>query len=164
MAHYSRGRILLHWLTVLLVVPQIALSGGVVARAAANREAGAIGFDTPAGLHMGFGALILLIAILRLILRQEAGPQPADPRTLALQAVLALGIHRALYAVLLALPVTGALAWGLGSVPMGRAHDALHLALIGLVVVHVTGALYGQFGRRDGTLARMAPALFRTRP
>lgn len=154
---YSRGQIVLHWLTVVLVVPQVLLAAGISARFAANREAGAVGFDGPSILHMGLGGLLLLIVLLRLMLRQEDGVPSPDPVTPGWQVALAAWVQRGLYAVLLALPVTGALAWGMGSTALGRAHDMLHLVLIALVAVHVAGALYGQFVRGDGTLARMLP-------
>ena len=158
-AVYGRGQIILHWLTVALVVPQIAVSGGISARFAANQGAGAVAFDMPAVLHMGFGGLILFLVMLRLMLRQEAGVAAPVAGAPAWRGLFALWVHRALYGVLLLLPLTGALAWGLGSVPLGRVHDALHMVLIGGVLLHVAGALFGQFARRDGTLARMLPVL-----
>jgi cytochrome b561 len=90
---------------------------------------------------------------------------------------LAKGIHYLLYAVLFLLPVTGitiifnskagAALWagdgsllpkehGFKDVFSHEIHEQLVNVLIALVVVHMIGAIYHQFIKKDGLMNRMA--------
>jgi cytochrome b561 len=79
-------------------------------------------------------------------------PPPGTPPW---QARAARAGHAALNFLLLSMPMTGAVAWGMASPTAASAHQAGKAALIGLVALHVAAALFGQVMRRDGTLARM---------
>lgn len=129
------------------------------------------------GLHKTAGVSLLCLALFRLTwhrLHPPPGPLPGPPEW---QMALARATHRALYLLMLAVPLSGwayASATGLDVVVFGRIvlppvapvsaawEDALHLVhrtltrvLIALVALHVAGALKRGLIARDGTLARM---------
>ncbi len=131
-------------------------------------------------LHKSFGITVLALVVLRLAWRLYAGAPAPVPGTPRWQARIASLTHWLLYALIVAMPVSGWLydsASGLrpfnyfGLVPMPKlvapdeslsalAHDAhewLFWALAALVMVHVAAAFYHHLFQRDATLARMLP-------
>ena len=164
---------LLHWLVVLLILVMawIGLTMG----------------DLPNGpdkiatyaLHKSIGITILVLVLLRLGWRLYAGAPAPVPGTPSWQDKIASLTHWALYALLLAMPISGwvvnsssgfPLQWfGLVNLPaiVGRDQELLELAenmhetlfwiLITLVVLHAAAAFYHHLFQRDATLARMLP-------
>ena len=66
--------------------------------------------------------------------------------------------HWALYALLILMPLTGALAW-FGTIEQAAfAHDVLKLPLLILTGLHVIGALFHQFILKSDVLTRMRKA------
>ena len=164
---------LLHWLVVLLILAMawIGLTMG----------------DLPNGpdkiatyaLHKSIGITILVLVLLRLGWRLYAGAPAPVPGTPSWQDKIASLTHWALYALLLAMPISGwvvnsssgfPLQWfGLVNLPaiVGRdqelhefaenMHETLFWILITLVVLHAAAAFYHHLFQRDATLARMLP-------
>ena len=164
---------LLHWLVVLLILVMawIGLTMG----------------DLPNGpdkiatyaLHKSIGITILVLVLLRLGWRLHAGAPAPVPGTPNWQDRIASLTHWALYALLLAMPISGwvlnsssgfPLQWfGLVNLPAiaGRDQDVHELAetihetlfwiLVTLVVLHAAAAFYHHLFQRDATLARMLP-------
>ena len=164
---------LLHWLVaaLILVMAWLGLTMG----------------DLPNGpdkiatyaLHKSIGLTVLGLALLRLLARWIAGAPAPVPGTPRWQARIADVTHVALYALLLALPLTGwllnsaagfPLQWfGLFNLPplaardealhalSVEAHEVLFWALAVLVVMHAAAALYHHLFLGDATLARMLP-------
>ena len=164
---------LLHWLVVLLILAMawIGLTMG----------------DLPNGpdkiatyaLHKSIGITILVLVLLRLGWRLYAGAPAPVPGTPSWQDKIASLTHWALYALLLAMPISGwvvnsssgfPLQWfGLVNLPaiVGRdqelhelaetIHETLFWILITLVVLHAAAAFYHHLFQRDATLARMLP-------
>ena len=135
--------------------------------------------DAFVGPHVSIGPTILLLMVLRLGWRL-ANPPPPAPRDLSPPVrLLSRATHWLFYAGFIVLPVLGwvsASAFGvraylLGVIPLpmlvskdqafgdavGSAHGALALALLALIALHVAGALYHAFIKRDGVFGRMAP-------
>jgi len=164
---------ILHWLVVALVVAMAWL--GLTMGGLPN---GPDKIETYA-LHKSIGITILGLVLVRLSWRMYAGaplPLPGTPRLQARTAALA---HAGLYALLLAMPISGwmvnstagfPLQWfGLVNLPAiagrsddrrelaGAAHEWLFWALVLLVALHVAAAFYHHVFVRDGTLARMLP-------
>ncbi|MDE3240788.1 MAG: cytochrome b [Paracoccaceae bacterium] len=125
------------------------------------------------GLHKTIG-IVLLAAVLLRLLWHWASPTPAPLDSHgAGRARLARRAHWVLYALMIAIPLigwAGSAATGIDVIVFGRwtlpplvpasataakglmaLHHWLALAMLGLVAVHVAGAL----SRRDGTLRRM---------
>jgi cytochrome b561 len=164
MATYHRDRyptslVVLHWTIVLLVLSQLLTADGMedFFDIADDTDA-APGFPGPstALVHAGVGATILLLTIVRFVLRMRTHvpPPPSDlPRLLQLVARLT---HYALYATLIALPLSGVAAL-LITPEAGDVHEALKNVLYVLAGAHVAGALMHLVVLRDGVFWRMVP-------
>lgn len=162
-----------HWIVVVLVVLQYAtkwLPGGFASLSEAQLD----------GWHLAVGPAVLLLMLLRLVWRLTHRT-PAPPRDLptSLQ-LLSRATHWLFYAILVVLPVLGwAAASGYGATPtllgvvplpaliaknkplaetVGSVHSALAWALLAIIALHVSGALYHAVVKRDGVVRRMLPA------
>ena len=131
-------------------------------------------------LHKSTGLTLLALVVLRIGWRLYAGAPKPVPGTTAWQARAASVTHWLLYALILAMPLSGwlydsasglrPLRWyGLVEVPklsapdeglreLGHtAHEWLFWVLVALVIVHVAAAFYHHIFQRDATLQRMLP-------
>lgn len=163
----------LHWLVValILLMAWIGLRMG----------------DMPNGpdkiatyaLHKSVGISILALAVLRLAWRAVAGAPAHVAGTPPWQARIATLAHVALYALLLAIPLSGwvvnssagfPLQWfGLFNLPAiagkdqglhalaEQVHEWLFWTLVLVAVAHAAAALHHHLFLRDDTLARMLP-------
>lgn len=182
---YTAVAIALHWSIALLIIGMIAV-GWIM-----EDMAGGPGSPKTAiiQIHKSIGITILLLTIARIVWRLM-NPPPPEPAMPKWQAFLASSVHILLYALMIAMPLTG---WimasaeiaqhetrffgtvemyvpGIASLPaetqkgvadtMDMLHSRLAWVIIGLLVLHVAGALKHQFVDKDGLLARMAPGLF----
>ena len=170
----------LHWLTLLLLVwmAWLGLTMG----------------DLPNGpdkiatyaLHKSIGITILVLVLVRIGWRWHAGAPDGVPGTPRWQERIASLTHLALYALLLAMPLSGwilnsasgfPLQWfGLVNLPAiaGKDHDLHELAedihewlfwaMVTLVVLHAAAAFYHHLFQRDATLTRMLPGRQRIEP
>ncbi len=161
----------LHWLTAVLVLIMIPV-GVIIAY-----EWGGAWQERLYNLHKAVGAVLIPIIIVRLIYRLTHPPAPLAADIPALQRFVAHANHWALYILLLIQPFLGWIAtsaypapvsvFGLFNMPQiwpaNRAlsdqlfalHRAVGIALAVLVAMHVGGALYHHFIRRDRVLMRM---------
>lgn len=159
----------LHWITMLLVIGQLALGLRI-----ADMEPG-LANDWLYGLHktIGFGVLSLIVA--RIVWHiASPPPHPIGPRGPAFWA--ARTAHWGFYLLLIAIPLAGwagssatgmeALIANHWSVPAlveaseeaetfwFRLHDILTKLLIGLITIHMLAAFQREMAG-DGTLTRM---------
>ena len=163
-----------HWLTVLLVVG-LCLVGFLMQ----ELPSGKFKIEVFA-LHKSFGLTLLAVTLLRLAWRGLAGTPRPEPMP-AWQALAARVSHVALYAVLVAMPLTGWLYNSASGFPLRwfgqfalpklaardhdvaefaeEAHETLFLVLAALVTVHALAALKHHYVDRDRTLQRMLPAM-----
>lgn len=165
----------LHWLTFVLVLGLAAV--GLAMDELANSPLKISVY----AMHKSFGLTVLGLTVLRLLWRLVAGapaPVPGMPRW---QAWAANGVHGLLYALLLAMPLSGwlynsaagfPLRWfGLFALPRlhgyspdikqfaGEAHETLFYLLAALLVLHAAAALKHHYLDRDATLRRMLPVM-----
>lgn len=173
-ARYGGVAISLHWSIAILIVVAFYL-GWIMTDIP--------GF-TPAKLryfswHKWIGVTVFALSIYRLSWRVINSP-PSLPETVsAWQKIGANAVHGVLYALMLAIPVTGyfySSASGiqvvyLGIVPLPVvigpnealkvflriSHVSLNYVLLALVVLHVMAALKHHLVDRDGLLTRMLP-------
>ncbi len=168
---YDGRTILFHWLTVLLVAAQWL---------------GAHTIDWfPKGwprtdvrsLHILFGTVLAIVIVARLAWRWTGGRKlpHADKGPLQWAAIL---VHGLLYALLIAIVGLGLLntlargdnlfmLFSLPKLPVGKTVkdqiDSLHVlcanAILFVAFGHAAAALWHQYLRRDGVLARMIPGL-----
>lgn len=159
-ATYRRSQIWLHWIVVIGVILQIGFNSAIVAVVDA-REAGQAAADAEMNwsmFHVSVGFVILLAVIARLYLRFRHGVSAHAPGTSTAQATVATVMHNAIYGLLIAMVITGMLTWN-EITPLGGLHFALSTALFVAALAHGLAAIFNQFVRKDGTLARMIPAL-----
>jgi cytochrome b561 len=168
---YTRVAILLHWLVAALVIAQVCWGWWMqeIPKQPAGLRADAF------NLHKSVGLTILALMIVRLGWRLGHRPPPLPPIP-AWQARLAHAVQALLYVALFAMPVAGYLGsvwsgypvkyfgltlpgWGAKDVALKDAMSAVHLGtslvLVGLVALHLAGALKHALVDRDGLLARM---------
>ncbi|MDP2143049.1 MAG: cytochrome b/b6 domain-containing protein [Gallionella sp.] len=168
MTQYSKRMVIVHWLTLAVLIAAWFL-GDMVHDARKDGGADIAGYV----IHAVVGGAVLLLTFARLFFRRQDGT-PAPVGTTPMDKV-AKGIHHALYAVLILLPVSGmmqvltsdvgkAIAAGdsallpakFTGVAAHEVHEILVTVLIVLVVVHVLGALKHQFLMKDGLMERMS--------
>lgn len=168
---YTRVAIALHWLVAALLVGQIALGWWMqeIPKQPVGPRVDAF------NLHKSVGLTVLALMLVRLGWRLSH-PPPALPPLPAWQARLAGATHGLLYALLIVHPLVGYLgsvwsgypvkyfgmtlpAWGWKSEGLKDLCSTIHLwtslALVGLIALHVAGALKHALVDRDGLLARM---------
>lgn len=152
---YSRTQIALHWAAFLLIVQQFVLHEGIAEAWDVIEEGGVPAFDPVVAAHVFGGIAVLAFALWRLVLRRTRGvPElPAGEPALARMAAH-LG-HYALYALMIVMPLSGAVAWFGGVEAAGEAHEAMKPLMLILVAVHVLAALWHQFWLKDNLLVRM---------
>ena len=155
---YRPAQIWLHWIVVIGVILQIGFNEAIVRVVDARnfgQEADPADM-TWAWFHVGIGSVILLAVIARLVLRFRYGVPGHAPRTSVAQARIATIMHNTLYGLMLAMVATGMLTWN-EVAPLGGLHFLLANALFFAALAHAAAALFNQFVRKDGTLARMKP-------
>ncbi|MCV2868369.1 cytochrome b/b6 domain-containing protein [Defluviimonas sp. WL0002] len=154
-AGYSRVQIALHWAVLVLLLPQYLFEDGIKGAWRAYRRGQEAGFDPTVPMHVFGGLAILLIVAWRIAIRMRRGAPALPPGGKPVLDRFAGLTHLALYALLLALPITGAAAWFGGLTELGEVHEVLKTALLILSGLHVLAAVYHQFVLRDGLMERM---------
>ena len=175
---YSASAKLMHWFVAVAVIALLAL-GPVMKRLVPEGSLR----DNLYNFHEALGARVLIVMVLRLARRIAFGVPAPDASMPPIEQRASLSAQYALYVHLFATTMLGwagtnaygdpVSVFGLFDFPTIMAKDqplsdriiVWHLIcgiLIGLIVaLHVAGALYHQFVRRDEVLARMIPLLGR---
>lgn len=182
---YTAVAIALHWAIALLIIGMIAV-GWIMDAMPGGPGSPKVAIIQ---IHKSVGITILLLTIARIIWR-IMNPPPAEPPMPKWQSLLASSVHILLYVLMLAMPLTGWIMAsaeisqhdtryfgtfemyvpGIPGLPadtregiadtFGSLHSAGAWVIIGLLVLHVAGAVKHQFIDKDGLLARMAPGIF----
>ncbi|MDJ1006852.1 MAG: cytochrome b/b6 domain-containing protein [Paracoccaceae bacterium] len=152
---YSKTQIRLHWITVGLVLLQYVFHDGIADAFEAGLDTGTMTMSLPVALHMGGGMFILGIVLYRLFLRSSHGAPPPPEAEPGWARLAARGAHWGFYAVLILLPVTGAVAWAQASQAAGDAHELLRALLLLLILAHIVAVLIHQFVWKTGLMDRM---------
>ena len=164
----------IHWITALMVITQVWLGFTFSDYPRGSPERGEL-FTW----HKTLGALILLMALVRLGVRFLNPPPPYPQDFPRWERALAVWNHRIFYFMLIALPLTGLAAvsgraedgtvpllFGLAlpaipgipeENPFGNYHELLVYTTLALVVLHVGAALKNQFLDRGPVASRMPP-------
>lgn len=151
---YSAAQIALHWAVVVLIAVQLTVSDGME-QGFDDRMNGSQGAGGWAVLHITLGLGVVSLAALRLGLRLTRGAPPPAAGNPALVKWSGMLTHLALYLVMFAMPLTGALAWFGYSEVAAELHEAGRFILIVLIGLHVLGALAEHFVFGHNTLWRM---------
>jgi cytochrome b561 len=162
-----------HWLTVLLVL--IMIPAGLIM----TQDLPKTIQDPLFILHKGLGPFVLLVVALRLVWRAFNPPPPLPATLPAPQRLASEVVHWGLYALLLAMGVSGYVRVTTGGFPIESLNalgippllaknepvaaiaEAIHAAcafgLIALIAVHVGAAAFHGLVKRDGVFSRMWP-------
>ena len=152
---YSARQIRLHWIVTALIILQFLLHEPMSEAWDMIEDGQGPGSDWLVLSHVIGGILVLIFALWRLALRATRGvPPPPDSEPPLLRRAAHLG-HLALYALMIAMPLSGMAAWFGGIDPAAEAHELMKVALLALVAAHVLAALWHQFWLKDGLLLRM---------
>lgn len=168
---YSPVARTLHWLVAVLVIGLIAVGIAMHMMASGPLQ------NTLYNLHRSTGALVLLLAIIRLIYRLTHPPLPLPADIPPWQRLAAGSVHWSLYALLLIQPIIGwaatsayrapIIVYGLFELPpilpvnqpfsekLFAVHRWLGFLMIVVICAHVGAALFHHFVRRDRVLTRM---------
>jgi cytochrome b561 len=170
---YDGVAIALHWTTVALVA--VLLSTGLTI---AWGYEGALK-NTLYAVHKATGLLTFFVVAFRLTRRLMRGTPPL-PSSVPVTVGRVAGVwHRLLYAVLLAMPVTGYVYVVAGGypvevlnalgvpplldkyMPLSKAAEAVHrtlaYVLLALIAGHTAAVAWHDLARRDGIMRRMLP-------
>ncbi len=169
---FAAPLIALHWLIALAILTLLALGLYMV-----GLPKGVPVKATLINLHKSLGLTVFLLVLIRIAVRMAATRPPLPPMR-AWQRAAARTTQAFLYVGMIAMPVTGYLGssfntygarfWGLALPTWGwddphlrglffGAHRALAYAMIGLIVLHIVGALKHEFIDRDALLGTMLP-------
>lgn len=176
-ARYTAPARLGHWLVALLIAAAFAIAWTFADLRLSPTRIRLINY------HKWVGVTVFGLALLRLAWRAARPPPPLPAAMPAWQRQAAAALHRLLYLLMLAIPLSGWLmssAKGFQTVylgklpipdllaknpPLGAALEAVHVALtwllLGLLATHVAAALKHHFVDRDEVLARMLPLVRR---
>jgi cytochrome b561 len=168
-SRYHWTLVLLHWSVAGLVLLALALGALALVRIPNADPMKVEALRT----HMTGGLAILALMLVRLLVRaRSARPEAAATGHRWLDRLAWLS-HRALYVTVIAMALagltmgieTGVVALLVGGhppipddfwiYPIRSVHYAISRVLMGLIVLHVSGAAYHTFIRRDGLLGRM---------
>ena len=177
---YDNVAAAIHWLTAALIVVQV-----IVGFTFHNMERGPARADLFLS-HKTIGAVILILALIRLAWRLSHKPPPFPEELPGWERIAATWNHRLFYVMIIGLPLTGLaavsggaeaattpLAFGLAlpvipglSEALGEMFGEIHVALVyatlALLALHIGAALKHQFVDRARAAGRMPP--FRAPP
>jgi cytochrome b561 len=175
---YSLPNIVLHW-TMAVAIGGAWLIAQLVEDAPRGPEKAFL-----LGAHAAFGLSVAALLLPRLLARLLGGA-PDDSAAPAWERRFAQAAHLLLYALMLALPLSGlaiamsgrapfpVLGWfeippllnGLGlRKTLEGVHEVLGNVMLGAVALHVAATLWHALVRRDGVAGRMLPRLRRGGP
>lgn len=158
----------LHWVVAVLVIQQFFKFADRI-----NDGEHWLG-DTFGSWHVSLGAVILILAFIRLLWAIKQKPQ--RPVNAGWDGVVAKLSHRLMYLSMLVMPPLGALyIYGKGyavkvfgyeliskpadevswALTLGEFHSPFAFLLVFLVLAHTAGAFYHHFIQKDGVLKRM---------
>lgn len=162
----------LHWVMAAAVLAMLFIGVGMVSTTTPK-------YVPLVAIHKTLGVVILLLAIVRLAVRLRLGAPalPADlPRPMRLAAHLS---HYALYGMIFAMPLLGWAMMSAAAYPivlagdirlppilpqsdtmhalLWTAHATLAFLFFGLILMHLSAALFHGLVRHDGVLGSMLP-------
>jgi cytochrome b561 len=171
---YSRTAIALHWAIAALILANLPIG---FFNEAIETASGA----SPMWLHKSIGLTVLALSIARVAWRLTHRPPPLPETVVGWRVGASRAVHRAFYALILLVPLTGWLRTSAGTYPLtwfelvdipkfdiargslearlaASAHEVLAWAMLALVLLHVAAALHHHFLLRDEVLRRMLVA------
>lgn len=165
----------LHWGMALLIIAAWVIAGIMEDMPRGPEKAQVV------GLHKSLGVTVCVLLLARIFWRRVKPPLAMPAGTPAWMHSAATAGHLALYALMLAVPVSGVvmsqaadrpvLVWGLFALPtliapnpelksaMEEVHEVLGNGILLLAAAHAVAALFHQHVLKDGVLTRMLPRM-----
>lgn len=181
-SRYSAVAIALHWVIALGILGLIAV-GWIMGDMEEGPQQEAL-----YQMHKSFGITVLLLTVARILWRIMNPPPPLPEEMKPIEKTASHTVHIAFYVLMILMPLTGwmyvstaynfdipTVLFGVVSwpdLPLGflsnetangvimNVHSKLAWVAIGLLVLHVAGAIKHEFDAGDGVLKRMIPGLF----
>jgi len=168
-SRYHPALVAFHWGLAFLIIAALALGALVMAKMPNTDPMKLEALRS----HMMGGGLILVLTLVRLVVRSRSRHPPAAATGSAALDRLAWASHRLLYIAVLGQATSGlvlALQSGLPAIlfagagtlpadfwiyPVRTVHYLTSRLLMGLIALHIAGALYHTLMLRDGLLRRM---------
>jgi len=155
---YSKTQIRLHWVIFILIVFQFALHEPIAEGWDIMMQGDMPEPNILVLQHVIGGLVILALVLWRLRIRAARGA-PALP---AEEPMFLKGIahltHFVLYALMVLMPVSGAIAFFGQVEAAGNAHEFMRILLLLFALLHILGALYQQSVLKTNILDRMRTA------
>nr|WP_280952644.1 cytochrome b/b6 domain-containing protein [Rhizobium subbaraonis] len=146
---------LMHWTVLVLCLVQVPTAWAIQRTHMAHLFMKPRPFDLFLHqVHAWSGWAILGLVLAQLVMRLAYGRPPPARGMSVVERIIAAVMHVALYAVLIALPVTGTIAMYV-TFRIAPVHSLLSWTLLVLVLLHAAAALWHHFWRRDDVLWRM---------
>ena len=155
---YSGLQILLHWLTAALIAWQLLVNRQIERDFDGYMDGDVLQPGLLTYVHIGVGLLIFALTVLRLVVRYRVGvpsPDSGVPRVFVWAANFT---HSALYGMLMAMPLTGVMAWFGNSDVAAEFHELGKIFLILLLVAHIIGGFFEQFVLGNPAIQRIIGA------
>ena len=167
---YHPALVVLHWLLAVTIL-MVMYYGSIVLGGMENKNPG---MPTALIVHGAFGITILVLTFIRLAVRASTAKPPHMKSGKPALDKLAIGVQHLLYTLTVLTVLAGlALAYSThlyavlfqhhGSLPKDfddfathTVHSVFAYSLLGLICLHVAGALQHQFVLKDGILSRMS--------
>ncbi len=176
---YSRVAMWFHWTIAALAVLNIFLGFY-------HEDFGKAARAWMMFIHKSTGVTVLGLSLARLLWRLGHRPPPFDAVLRPWEATLARITHWLFYGLLIAIPITGWMLsstsdrpidffglFEIGTLPVSRSHamhetmeevhELLGKLMIGLILLHVAGALKHHLQEHRHLIGRMGPWLYRGR-
>ena len=154
---YSRAQILLHWIIFALIAAQFLLHESMAEAWDRIEDGLEVSFDPLVAAHVFGGIAVLVLVLWRIGLRLGRGAPGLPEEEPAAMKLAAKLTHLGLYALMVLMPVSGAVAWFGGVEAAAEGHEVMKVLMIALVLLHILGALYHQFVLKTGLMDRMRP-------
>ena len=178
---YDGVAMIIHWVTAALMIFMVFFGEELMEGGEAEETGEALAGTFGPSLHVSLGVAILALTIVRLLWRlgHQAPAYPPDMKRWEIG--LSHAVHALFYVLMIALPITGWLAFGelvreepamavikvFGAFPLPVSpewgdfaegpHKLGSKIAMALIALHVLAALKHQFLDRDGIMARMRP-------
>ena len=155
---YSKTQIRLHWVIFILILLQFAFHEPIAEGWDIMREGGRPDPNPLVLQHVIGGLVILALVLWRIRIRTTRGA-PALPaeEPMVLKGIAHL-THFVLYALMVLMPVSGAIAFFGQVEAAGKAHEFMRILLLLFALLHILGALYQQFVLKTNIMDRMRTA------
>lgn len=152
---YNKTQIRLHWAIFILIALQYLLHEPMAAAWDMRMK----GLEPERNImvlqHAIGGMLIFVLVVWRLLLRLRRGAPPLPEKEPPVLKGIAHLTHFVLYALMLALPITGAGAFFAGQEGAAVGHEILRALMLLFVLLHILGALFQHVILKTDVLNRM---------